>query len=166
MFLKATTLATGIVAAVAMAAPAQAEVFKDKRGISTCTPVSNEEVMKRPDGSSIRRTVGACIGVSDAAFPFDHQKQMCTSTLELTADGKMISVHGYCDVLSTKGDRAAYTITYNPDTYGRWDFFSGSGAYAGIKGGGTYKFRVGFPGGGGVYDSTGTWQVDGTTAQK
>jgi len=166
MFVKATTSVVGIFAAVAIVAPAQAEVFKDKGGTSSCTPVSNEEVMKRPDGSSIRRTVGACISASDGAYPFDHQKQMCTSTLELTADGKMVSVHGYCDVLSTKGDRAAYTITYNPDTHGRWEYFSGSGSYAGIKGGGTYKFKAGFPSGGGVYDWTGTWQIDGATAQK
>jgi len=156
--LYAPFMALGLMAATSV----QAEVFKDKSSTSTCIPASNEEIMKRSDGSSVRKIVGNCVGlVSDVPAPYDIQKVTCFTTLELSADNKPITSHGYCEVLSPKGDgRAAYTVVYDPVNHGRWQYFSGSGVYAGVKGSGTYKLRMPLATGGGVYDATGTWEVE------
>ena len=76
--------------------------------LSTCVPLSNEEVMKRPDRSSIRKTAGICATVRDLAAPFDHQKQTCGGYLELGTDGKLAGYHGQCEAISTKGGRVTF----------------------------------------------------------
>jgi len=150
-----------------LALPVQAETFKDKETRSHCTPaVSNEEIMKLPNGSSLRRIIGYCVLTSDLPFPFDYQKLQCFQTAEVTADMKVTLNHGYCDVLSSKGDRAAFTIVFDTVNQGKWQYFSGSGAFAGLKGGGTYKLVSPFPAGGGVYAGVGSWETDAAAAAK
>ena len=153
-------LLLSVMAIMGLGTTAQAEVFKDKGGYSTCVPSSVEDMNKRPDGSVVRKTVFTCITHTDLPFPFDYQKHLCNGTMEFAADGKFNYYQGYCEVLSTKGDRAAYWSTGNPTTGGRWGYINGSGAFAGIKGGGTYQNKATMPGGGGVYLWTGSWQTD------
>ncbi len=162
-----TSLAITVgVALAVLGGVAQAEVFKDKSYVTSCLPISNEEIMKRPDGSSIRKVVSNCIATGDLPFPFDVRKMVCIGTSEIGADGKFISSHGYCDSLSTKGDRVASWTAFNPTDQGTWGFFSGTGAYAGIKGGGTYKVKTPLPGGGGINQVTGSWETSAGTASK
>src|SRR5262245_5881179 len=122
-----TSLAITVGVAVALlGGVARAETFKDKSYVTSCLPMSNEEGMKRPDGSSIRRTVSNCIATGDLPFPFDVRKMVCTGTAEFGADGKLVSAHGYCDSLSTKGDRVGSWTAFNPTDQGTWGFFSGT----------------------------------------
>jgi len=97
-----------VMAIMGLSSAAQAELFKDKTGSSVCMPnTSPEDIFKRPDGSIVRRANFSCITTSDSSFPFDHQKHTCFGTFELGLDGKPGKPHGYCVVLSTKGDRAS-----------------------------------------------------------
>jgi hypothetical protein len=169
MLVKKATWAMGIVAATAMAPPAQAEVFKDKSGHSACVLTAPFSDMKRADGTSIRKATFTCIDITDLPFPFDHRIRMCHGTSEVGADGKTDNAHGFCEVLSTKGDRASFWYVGNTGdkaSSGRWAFINGTGAFAGIKGEGTYTTRAGLPGGGWINDWIGTWQTDGATASK
>jgi hypothetical protein len=139
-----------------LALPVQAKTFTTR---SHCTPdVSNEEIMKLPNGGSLRKIIRHCIMTAELPFPFDFQKLTCFQTAEFTAEMKVTLAHGYCDVLSTKGDRAAFTIVYDSVNQGRYQYFSGSGAYPG-KGSGTYKLITAFPGGGSVYEGTIEWEM-------
>lgn len=61
-----------------------------------------------------------------------------------------------------RGDRAAYWVV-GDFARGRYEWIegTGTGAYAGIKGGGTYRIMVPMPDGGGVVlEWTGSWQTD------
>ena len=151
---------------IALCVPAQAEVFKDKSRVNICTPLPSEDVFKRPDGSVVRKTGSMCISTADLPFPFDQIRLLCSAVTDFAADGKVVSSHGFCDGTSTKGDRYASWTVWDAVNLGRWGYFDGSGAYAGIKGGGTYKTRTAFPGGGAILDVIGSWQVDGATASK
>ena len=162
------TAGFALLALGATVVPTQAQSLKDVPGVATCPPlISSDEILKRPDGTSLRRNVGTCIQTYNAPFPFDSMKETCSYSQEMSADNKPILSHGYCDILSSKGDRAAVTIIYDgPNNQGRWEFFSGTGAYAGIKGHGTFKVKTPFPGGGAVYDTMGSWEIDKTAAAK
>ena len=111
-----------------------------------------------PDGSTLRKATSTGIAIADLPFPFDYHKQLCTGTTHIAPDGKSGRAHGYCEVLSSKGDMAAFW--YAGDfAGGRWGWIDGSGAYSGIKGGGTYKPLASMPGGGLVNEWVGTWET-------
>ena len=137
---------------------AQAEAFKDKGGRVVFVPTSIEDA-KQADGSVVRKVSSTGISIADLPFPFDYMKGQCTGTLLIAADGKPGRSRGICEVLSSKGDRAAYTYIGDASG-GRYLWVDGAGAYAGIKGEGTYKVKVVMPGGGAVTEWTGTWQLD------
>jgi hypothetical protein len=162
------TIGFGMLTVLALALPAQAEVFKDKGGVAVCLPGSSDEVMKRPDGSSLRKTSGQCGSVTDMAAPFDHQKWSCTGYVELGTDSKVVGYRGQCEVISLKGDRAAFWYVFDPTKLGTWGYIpsSGTGAYAGITGGGTWKIKAPFPGGGQINEYVGTWETSAATASK
>jgi hypothetical protein len=150
--------AVGLMASAAPCAVGHAEAFKDKGGQVAYVPGPVEDT-KLPDGSIVRRTSATGIGIADLPFPFDYFKHHCTGTVLISADGKPGRAHGYCEVWSTKGDRASFTYIGEGGA-GRFTYFDGTGAYAGIKGEGTYKTKVVMPGGGAVNEWTGSWQTD------
>ena len=153
-------LAVSIVAGIGLTGNALAEPFKDKSGRAVYVPVSVEDV-KQPDGSIVRKQSLTGISIADLPFPFDYVKHQCTGTVHIAADGKPGRAHGYCEVLSSKGDRGAFTYVGDV-TGGRFAYIDGAGvaAYAGLKGEGTYKIKVGMPSGGIVTEWTATWQTD------
>jgi hypothetical protein len=163
-----TSLAITVGVAVAsLGGVAEAETFKDKKGEHGCILSSPPSEFKRADGITIRRIAFNCIAHSDAAAPFEYTYRSCNGSMEVAADGKQSGIHGLCEVYSTKGDRAAYTFVGNPDptTGGTWTWLNGTGAFVGIKGGGTYKVTSGFPNG--WYTMwTGSWEIGPATAAK
>ena len=82
-------------------------MFKDKGGRVNFVPTLAVDE-KQPDGSIIRKTAGTGIGTADLFFPFDFMKHQCQGFLYIAADGKSGRGRGMCEVLSSKGDRAAY----------------------------------------------------------
>ena len=146
------------IAALGTYGKAQAEAFKDKGGRVVFVPTSTEDA-KQADGSIVRKVTSTGISVAELPFPFDYMKSQCTGTLLVAADGKPGRSRGICEVLSSKGDRAAYTYVGDVSG-GSATWIEGAGAYAGIKGGTTYKLKVAMPGGGAVVEWTGTWQTD------
>jgi hypothetical protein len=158
MISAAGGMAASIVVGLGLAGQARAEVFKDKGGQVVFVPTSVENA-KQADGSTVLRIASTGISIADLPFPFDYMKSQCTGTTFVGADGKPGRSRGICEVLSSKGDRAAYTFVGDA-AGGRATWIEGSGAYAGIKGATTYKPKVAMPGGGLVYEWTGTWQTD------
>lgn len=150
--------AAGVAASLVVAAQATAETFKDKGGVTVFVPTSVEST-KQADGTTVLKISSTGIGLTDLPFPFDYMKSQCTGTTFVGADGKPGRSRGMCEVLSSKGDRAAYTFVGDA-AGGRATWIDGSGAYAGIKGVTTYKPKVVMPGGGAVFDWTGSWQTD------
>ena len=151
------TVASAIVG-FGLCATAHAGSFKDKGGRVSFVPTSTEDT-KLPDGSTLRKETSTGMTVNDLPFPFDYQKTVCTGTTHIAPDGKSGRLHGYCEVLSSKGDRAAYW--YAGDfAGGLWGWMDGNGAYSGVKGGGTYKPIAFMPDGGGVNEWVGTWEND------
>jgi hypothetical protein len=140
--------------------PAQAEQFKDKPGRSVFIPVSVEDA-KQPDGTIVRNTTAGGISTTDLPFPFDYMKNRCVSTVIIAADGKSGRTRGICEALSSKGDRAAY-IHVGDFAGGRYEWIegTGTGAYAGIKGSGTYKVKAAMPEGGSAVEWIGSWQTN------
>jgi len=139
---------------------AQAETFKTTSGRAIYVPVSTEAT-KQADGSTVLRMSTTGISTADLPFPFDFEKHQCNATAHIAADGKSGRTYGYCEILSSKGDRAAFTYVGDL-TGGRWTMVEGTGAdaYAGAKGGGTYKVKYTMPTGELVSDWDGTWQTD------
>jgi len=158
MISAAGCLAVSMVAGIGSTGNALAEAFKDKGGRVVFVPTSIEDT-KQADGSIVRKISSTGIGVADLPFPFDYVKSQCTGTMLIAADGKPGRSRGICEVLSSKGDRAAYTYVGDASG-GRATWIDGAGAYAGIKGETTYKLKVAMPGGGAVLEWTGTWQTD------
>ena len=158
-FAYASALFCVVTALSTLCGYAQAETFKDKGGQAYYLPVTPPEDTKQPDGSILRRVSFVGIIVGDLPFPFDYGKHHCTGTTQISADGKPGRGHGYCEVWSTKGDRASFTYVGEGGA-GEFSYFDGSGAYAGIKGGGTYKTKVVLPTGGFVNEWVGTWQTN------
>ena len=156
-----STSIVAILSALLLGAPAQAEIFKEKTGRVIFVPTAAPVDEKMADGSIIRKTAGTGIGIADLPFPFDYMKSMCQGYLHIGADGKPVGGRGMCEVLSSKGDKAAYIYVGNP-TGGRYEWVegSGTGAYKGISGKGTYKTVVIMPGGGVVNEYVGSWQTD------
>jgi len=154
------TISTAAALSVLVVVGAQAEMFKDKGGRVNFVPTLAADE-KQADGSIIRKTAGTGIGTADLPFPFDLMKSQCQGFLYIAADGKSGRGRGMCEVVSSKGDRAAY-IYIGDFTGGRYEWVegSGSGAYAGIRGKGTYKTIVIMPGGGAVNEWIGSWQTD------
>jgi hypothetical protein len=143
-----------------LATAAQAEQFKEKPGRSVFIPLSVEDA-KQPDGTIVRTTTAGGISTTDLPFPFDYMKNRCTSTVIIAADGKSGRTRGICEALSSKGDRAAY-IHVGDFAGGRYEWIegTGTGAYAGIKGGGTYKVKAAMPEGGSFLEWVGSWQAN------
>lgn len=156
----AAILWLGAGAGMALPSKAQAEQFKDKGGRNVFIPLSVEDT-KQPDGTIVRRTTSAGISLADLPFPFDYNKSQCSGTLIIAADGKSGRNRAICEALSSKGDRAAYWVVGDL-AGGRYEWIegTGTGAYAGIKGGGTYKVKAAMPGGGVVLEWIGSWQSD------
>ena len=154
----AECLTVSIVAGIGLTGNALADAFKDKAGRVVFVPTSFEDA-KQADGSIVRKVSSTGISVADLPFPFDYMKSQCTGTLLIAADGKAGRSRGICEVLSSKGDRAAYTYVGDVSG-GSATWIDGAGAYAGIKGGTTYKVKVATPGGGSVVEWIGTWQTD------
>jgi hypothetical protein len=150
--------AVGVAASLVVAAQAPAETFKDKGGVTVFVPTSVEST-KQADGTTVLKVSSTGIGITDLPFPFDYIKSQCTGTTLVGADGKPGKSRGICEALSSKGDRAAYTFVGDA-AGGRATWIDGSGAYAGIKGVTTYKPKVVMPGGGAVFEWTGSWQTD------
>ena len=138
---------------------AHAESFKDKGGQAIYFAVAPPEDTKQPDGSIVRRVSFTGVLVADLPFPFDYVKNQCTGTMHVSTEGKPGRAHGYCEMWSTKGDRGSFTYVGEGGT-GRFTYFDGTGAYAGIKGEGTYKLKVALPGGGFVNEWAGSWQTN------
>ena len=151
-------LAACIVAALGVNAAARAEAFKDKGGHAVFIPMSIEST-KQADGSTVLKVSSTGISTTDLPFPFDYMKSQCSGTVLIGADGKPGRSRGICEVLSTKGDRAVY-FTVGDASAGRATWIEGAGAYAGIKGMTSYKTKATMPGGGVVYEWTGSWQTD------
>lgn len=151
-------VAVSIMAGLGLTGHARAEAFKDKGGQVVFVPTSVENA-KQADGSTVLKISSIGISTADLPFPFDYMKSQCFGTTLVAADGKPGRGRGMCEVLSSKGDRAAYT--YAGDAAGgRATWIEGTGAYAGIKGVTTYKMKAAMPGGGTVYEWTGSWQTD------
>lgn len=151
-------LVVGLMAGVSLGAAAHAETFNDKSGqvVYVAGPV---EDTKMQDGSIVRRSSISGIATAALPSPWDNVRHQCTGTTLIAADGKPGRAHGYCEVFSTKGDRAAFTYVGEGGA-GRWTYFDGAGVFAGIKGGGTYKVKHVFPGGAVLNEWTGSWQTD------
>jgi hypothetical protein len=150
----------GMVVGAGLTGNALAESFKDKTGRAVYVPTSVED-LKQPDGSIVRTQSLTGISMADLPFPFDYVKHQCTGTVQIGADGKPGRAHGYCEILSSKGDRGAFTYVGDA-AGGRFAYIDGAdgGAYAGLKGDGTYKFKAAMPGGGIVTEWTATWQTN------
>jgi hypothetical protein len=151
-------LAVSIVAGLALTGHARAESFKDKSGQVVFVPTTVENG-KQADGSTVLKISSIGISIANLPFPFDYMKSQCSGTTLVGSDGKPGRSRGMCEVLSSKGDRAAYTYVGDA-AGGRATWVEGTGAYAGIKGGTTYTVKAAMPGGGAVYEWTGTWQTD------
>ncbi len=153
-------LLLGSSAALGAAAAAHAEQFKDKGGRSVFVPLSIEDA-KQADGSIVRRASSTGVSMTDLRFPFDAMLSRCTGTTIIAADGKSGRTRSMCEALSSKGDRAAYWVV-GDFTGGRYEWIegTGTGAYAGLKGGGTYKIKTVMPDGSVVLDWSGSWQTD------
>lgn len=152
----AGTVALAIVAG--LAGDARADSFKDKGGQVVFVPTS-VEAAKQADGSTVLRVNSAGISIADLPFPYDYMKSQCAGTTLIGADGNPGRSRGICEVLSSKGDRAAY-IYVGDAAGGRTTWIEGTGAYKGIKGGSTYKVKASMPGGGNVIEWNGSWQTD------
>ena len=149
----------GLIVGMSLGAEAQAETFKDKSGLAAYVALPFEDT-KMPDGSIVRRISHNGIATADLPPPWDHVRHQCTGTIQISADGKPGRGHGYCEIFSAKGDRAAFYWVGESGVGGRWTYFDGAGAFAGIKGEGTYKVKQGFPGGVFLNEWTGSWQTD------
>ena len=145
-------------AGMGLHATAQAEQFKDKAGRAVFIPLSVEDT-KQPDGTIVRKTSSAGISTAELPFPFDATLSQCSGTAIIAADGKSGRTRSICEALSSKGDRAAYWVV-GDFTGGRYEWIEGTGAYAGIKGSGTYKIKAAMPGGSVVLDWIGSWQTN------
>ncbi|SEP46915.1 hypothetical protein SAMN02990966_06734 [Rhodospirillales bacterium URHD0017] len=153
-----TIAGTAAILLLGAGATAQAEQFKDKSGRNIFIPLSVEDA-KQPDGTIVRKVSSAGISVTDLPFPYDIMKSECRNTVVLAADGKSGRNRGLCENLSSKGDRATYWVVGDL-AGGRYEWIEGTGAYAGIKGGGTYRVKAVMPGGGSVVEWLGSWQSD------
>jgi hypothetical protein len=81
-------------------AGAQAETFKTTSGRAIYVPVSTDAT-KQADGSTVLRM--STTGISTA----DVEKHQCSASAHIAADGKSRRTCGYCEILSSKGDREA-----------------------------------------------------------
>lgn len=158
IFSTARGLTVGLLVGLGLTGNALAEAFKDKGGRVVFVPTSIEDT-KQADGSIVRKVSSTGISVADLPFPFDYMKSQCTGTVLIAADGKPGRSRGVCEMLSSKGDRAAYAYVGDASG-GRATYIDGAGAYAGIKGETTYKVKVAMPGGGAIFEWTGSWQTD------
>ena len=152
-------VAAGLISGLSLVATAHAEMFKDKSGQAVYVALPFEDT-KMPDGSTVRRIMHNGVATADLPPPWDQVRHQCTGTIHISADGKPGRGHGYCEILSIKGDRASFSWVGDSGVGGRWSYFDGAGAFAGIKGEGTYKVKHAFPGGVFVNEWTGSWQTD------
>ncbi|HEX2886377.1 hypothetical protein [Vineibacter terrae] len=166
MIVKATTWSMGVIAAVIVGAPAQAEIFKDKGGQGVYQQVSATDT-KLPDGSVVR--VESFVGwfITEMPAPYDFISERCNGTVTIAADGKPVVSRGHCEVSSMKGDKAAFWYSgVTAEGGGKWGWMSGSGAFNGINGGGTYKVKAFQPGAGLITEWVGSWETTPQSAAK
>lgn len=85
------------------------------------------------DGSALRRTHQKGIVLADGeGVPFANSIQDCLGVNILDVDGNVTQQAGYCDGVDPDGD--VWVIWFRDND---WGFFSGTGKYDEIEGGGT-----------------------------
>lgn len=92
------------------------------------------------DGHSLLLYKGASVLVTDnATDPFNLTAGYCSGSLEFFADGSM-NASGYCSRKDADGDTHSLSWKQGPgEEMGTWEMTSGTGKWAGVKGGGQYQ---------------------------
>jgi hypothetical protein len=142
----ASLLAASVLAIVSVQAAAG-----DWTGKAYYGPIS-AETLKLSDGRTLTRTVVAGYVYGDSAGnPFDMLQQTCSSTTLVASNGEEMEQFGHCDALDSKQD--LFVISFHNDD---WRIESGTGKFAGMKGGGKTKVIQTWPDGGYLISWAGT----------
>jgi len=157
-------LRTTLIASIALlfgAAAASAQMKGTSKGnYATMQPAL--DTMKTADGTML---IGGhytqVTFANDATSPLNNTKDKCNSLMVVGKDGKTVSYSGSCFGLDAAGNGESFWWRQTeaasatcPSFCGVWGFFSGSGKFANITGGGTWKAAAAFADGTGM----GTWE--------
>lgn len=133
---------TPVIAITALVMFSAQATAADWTGKAFYRPVS-EETVKLSDGRTLVRSVVAGYVYGDSAGnPFDMLHQTCSSTTIVAADGKGTEQFGHCDALDTSQN--LFVLSFHDN---EWRIEGGTGAFAGMKGGGTTKAIHSWPDG-------------------
>ncbi len=81
----------------------------------------------------------------------------CSGFTTVSPDGVQLDGSGTCEGLDTDGD--VWRLWWSGGTEGEFGFTGGSGKYAGINGGGTWKLQSQFADGKAMNEWDGTWTI-------
>ena len=155
-----SVLATAITFVLAFTIPASAGDPITASGRNTTVPISSVPT-KLPNGTTAltNHTSGVVIVEKTTENnPSLLAQQDCFSTVVVAEDGKSGKVMGHCTAINPKGD--VWTLSFNGDfTGGTWEYIDGTGPYAGVKGGGTYKPMGQLPNGNSINSWEGKWTL-------
>ena len=161
MQIKATSvLLTTVTLLFAFTIPASAEQSVTASGRNPSVPVSSVPT-KLPNGTTALTNHTSGVIIVDKTTENNASllaQQDCFSTVVVAEDGKSGKVMGHCTGINPKGD--VWTTSFNGDfTGGTWEYIGGTGAYAGVKGGGTYKPMGQMPNGNSLSAWEGKWTL-------
>ncbi len=142
MFLAITILGLALIHA-----PAAGEAAElDKSGgydITNCWAGTSNAIVHSKAHIALSYTLTGSARSNVAGGPFDKTSFQCVGVVRVmqgTATGD-----GICEYVDADGDKTLGKATRTGNPGGEWTFINGTGKYAGITGGGSYKYLGQFP---------------------
>jgi hypothetical protein len=148
-----------LVAVVITAGVALAGETEDS-GHTAFVPVWSEDIAL-PNGHVMQRmTVSGICMADDAASPLNGTSINCGGVFIAAADGTSVAAGGSCHFISSAGDVALGWWNQTTEGAGVWGLMGGTGAFAGIKGKGSYTNNPPLPDGSFINDWAISWKVE------
>lgn len=142
---------------VAASTSAYAQMTYEATGGNAFVPSWTESVAL-PDGNTLVRTVShGFTWANDEDVVGGNGSMSCYASLTMNPDGMPVAGSGTCDVLDLEGD--TWRLWWDGAVGGNWGMTVGTGKYAGITGGGTWKQQARYADGNWMNEWTGSWTI-------
>lgn len=155
--MRTSTLILAICAVTFWTTSASAQMTYTTKGGNALIPDALSTV-DLPDGNMlVRSTSNGFIWTEDDNVVGGNGALACYGSNTMSPEGEQLDGSGTCEGVDPDGD--IWWLWWNGGMEGEFGFTGGTGKYAGITGGGTWKAQLRYPDGSFTNDWEGSWTI-------